>query len=231
MTAVSRDRRSGRSDRRLVLALVGAGPGLGAATARRFGAEGYGVGLVARDRARLSALAADLTHDGLDVAIATADAGRSEELRRALDQLAAAHGPPDVLVVSPLPDVSLIRPVLDTSAEDLLASLQLGVGAAATAAHQVLPAMRERGRGTVLLTSGSGVLTPSPARAASAVTSTALTTYVRLLHDAAASDGVHVAQVVIVGPLGRGLQHEPAAVADELWICHTCREEALIVLP
>ena len=59
------------------LVIVGAGPNLGAAVARRFGREGMAVGLIARDRARLDALAAELAATGLavDVAAATAVVG------------------------------------------------------------------------------------------------------------------------------------------------------------
>ena len=39
------------------VAIVGAGPGLGAATARRFGSEGFEVALVSRSRERVDALA------------------------------------------------------------------------------------------------------------------------------------------------------------------------------
>lgn len=168
------------------MTVVGAGPGVGAAVARRFAHEGLPVGLVARDRTRLDALVRDLAAEGVPAASAVADVRRPDELRQALHELDTALGPPEVLCVSPLPDGDLIKPVLRTSPQDLLASLELGVGAAATAALQVLPPMRARGRGTLLFTIGSGALSPSPDRAASAVTTTALTTYVSMLHEALA---------------------------------------------
>ncbi len=37
------------------IAIVGAGPGLGAAVARRFGREGFAVALISRDQAKLDA--------------------------------------------------------------------------------------------------------------------------------------------------------------------------------
>lgn len=212
------------------LAVVGAGPGVGAAVARRFGREGLPAGLVARDRVRLDALVRGLVAAGVPAAGAVADARRPEELSHALHELDAALGPPEVLCVSPLPDIDLIKPVLRTSPQDLLASLELGIGAAATAALQVLPAMRERGRGTLLFTSGGGALTPNPDRAASAVTTTALTIYVRLLHQALAPEQIHVAHLVVVGPVGPGLHHEPDTVAELLWQCHAQRDQPEVVL-
>jgi short-subunit dehydrogenase len=43
-----------------VIAIIGSGPGLGAAVARRFGREGFAVALISRDQLKLDALAAEL---------------------------------------------------------------------------------------------------------------------------------------------------------------------------
>ena len=53
--------------------IVGAGPNLGAAIARRFGREGLAVGLVARDAGKLEALAGELAGLGITAAYAAAD--------------------------------------------------------------------------------------------------------------------------------------------------------------
>lgn len=54
-------------------ALVGAGPGLGLAAARRFGAAGHSVALLARDRGHLDDLAAALDGDRIKGRGYTAD--------------------------------------------------------------------------------------------------------------------------------------------------------------
>jgi NADP-dependent 3-hydroxy acid dehydrogenase YdfG len=145
--------------------IVGAGPGVGAAVARRFGREGHPVALVARNRDRLEAMVGELETDGMQAAAASADVRRPAELRHALADLAARLGLAEILCFSPLADVSLIKPVLDTTAHDLGAALELQVVGAAAAVAEVLPPMRERGRGTLLFTTGSAALTPSPERA------------------------------------------------------------------
>ncbi len=48
------------------IVIIGAGPNLGAAVARRFGGEGLSVGLIARDETKLAALVADLGALGID---------------------------------------------------------------------------------------------------------------------------------------------------------------------
>jgi hypothetical protein len=44
-----------------------------------------------------------------------------------------------------------------------------------------------------------------------------VTTYISLLREALEPDGILVGHVVLVGAIGRGLKHEPAAVAQQLW--------------
>lgn len=107
--------------------------------------------------------------------------------------------------------------MLDTDAEDLAAAFGLSVVGAATAVHAVLPGMRRRGRGSLLFTTGSGALRPSPDRAASGVVTTAATTWIRLLHEALAPEGVQVAHVVIAGVVGPAERHRPEDVAEHLW--------------
>lgn len=212
------------------MVVVGAGPGIGLAAARRFAREGYRIGLIARDPAKLDDLAGQVGDENTVVATEAADASVPAALQAALERLGRRLGPPDVVCFSPLPAVALIKPVLETSADYLAASLALNIGGAATVVGSVVPGMLERGHGTLLFTTGSGALQPSPQRAASAVTTAAETTYVQLLHDELAPHGIHAGQVIIVGPVGEGRQHEPAAVADELWNQHVTRDRTPTVL-
>jgi short-subunit dehydrogenase len=48
-----------------VIAIIGAGPGLGAAVARRFGREGFSIALISRNQSNLDAMAAELKAGGL----------------------------------------------------------------------------------------------------------------------------------------------------------------------
>ena len=210
--------------------IVGAGPGIGLAASRRFAAAGGPVGLVARSAERLAGLADTLAAEGAAAEWAAADASDPGSLQQALKSLAARLGPVEVLCFSPLPGLDLIRPVLETGAGEFLASLALNVGGAATAVREVVPGMLERGHGSLLFTTGSGAVRPSPDRAASAVTTAAETAYVDLLHRQLGPAGIRVAHVLIVGPVGPGLRHEPAAVAEALWQAHSRPGPALTVL-
>ena len=51
-----------------VIAIVGAGPGLGQSIARRFGREGFAVALISRTQSRLDDMVAELASRGIEAA-------------------------------------------------------------------------------------------------------------------------------------------------------------------
>jgi len=193
--------------------VVGAGSGLGAAVARRFGQDGRPVGLIGRRTAPLQAIAADLAAEGVRAVAAPADIRDPPALRSALADLEQAVGPVEVLCFSPLPDTGLLRPVEVTTADDVRAALELNAVGAAAAVAAVLPGMLERGRGTLVFVTGGAAVRPSAERAVSAIAYAAESAYARMLHDAVAGAGVQVAQVTVLGAMGDGLQHSPDDVA------------------
>lgn len=211
--------------------VVGAGPGIGASVARRFGRAGHPVGLVARDRSRLERLAAELRAAGVPRVEATAgDVTDPDGIAGALDALVAALGGPEVVCVSPLPDVRLIRPVLDTTPADMAAALALSVVGATSVVRAVLPAMLARGAGSLLFTTGGAAVRPNPERAVSAVAYAALASYLDLLARTLPERGIRVHRATIVGPVGPGLTHEPDDVADHLYRQHAAPGDPVSVL-
>ncbi|AYF77006.1 SDR family NAD(P)-dependent oxidoreductase [Nocardia yunnanensis] len=210
--------------------VIGAGPGLGAAAARRFGRAGHAVGLVARDADRLAAMAADLTSDGITTSAESADITDPRALEASLGALREQLGPIQVALFSPRPSLSWIKPVLDTEPSDLANALSLNVVAAAAAVRTVLPDLRNQPNSTLLFTTGGAAVEPHRDRAVSAIAYAAESAYVRMLHDALAPQGIHAAQITIVGPLGPGALHEPDTVAQHLWCMHTDRGQPLTVL-
>lgn len=55
---------------------------------------------------------------------------------------------------SPVPHKDFMKPVLETTAEDLQGPFAFSVGGPVTAVRNILPGMRELGRGTVLFVNG-----------------------------------------------------------------------------
>jgi NADP-dependent 3-hydroxy acid dehydrogenase YdfG len=204
--------------------IVGAGPNLGAAVARRFGREGLRVGLVARDASKLEVLAGELRDEGLTADFATADIRDADGLSAAIRALADRLGPVEVLEYSPLPAKEFMKPILETTVDDVRGPLEFSVLGAVAAATAVLPPMLDAGRGTILFTTGGAAINPYPLRAGVGSFAGEVA-YARMLHDELADRGVHVAHTAIGGRIAPGEDHEPADVADLLWRRHVERDE------
>lgn len=205
-------------------AIIGAGPGLGQATAGRFGREGFSVALVSRTQENVDRLAAELIDEGITAGGYAADARAPRALRAALDAAAADLGPIGVMQYSPVPAKEFMKPVLDTTAEDLVGPTEQSVYGPVTAVQNVLPGMRELGRGTILLINGGSAATPNGDVTGTSVAFAAESAYGQMLHDALAPEGIHVAQLIIPSGIGGGEpDHEPDALADRIFSLHRGR--------
>ncbi|WP_405469831.1 SDR family NAD(P)-dependent oxidoreductase [Streptomyces canus] len=206
-------------------ALIGAGPGLGLSTARRFGAAGHSVALIARDTQRLADLTAELAGDGIEARGFAADVLDIESLTAALYAAGTSLGPVEILQYSPAPRADFMKPVLDTGADDLDAPLAFSVKGPVTAVNAVLPGMRALGRGTLLFVNGSSAVRPNPNVAGTSIAFAAESAYARMLHDTLAAENIHVAQLIVPGAIRPDAGHSsPDALARRLYDIHTERD-------
>jgi NADP-dependent 3-hydroxy acid dehydrogenase YdfG len=197
--------------------IVGAGPNLGAAIARRFGREGLAVGLISRNAEKLQALVSDLADAGITGDHAAADIRDAGALSAAVGELADRLGPVEVLEYSPLPAREFMKPILETTVDDVRGPLEFSVLGAVAATTAVLPAMLDAGRGTILFTTGGAAINPYPLRAGVGISFAGEVAYARMLHDELRDRGIHVAHTAIGGRIAPGEDHEPDAVAEVLW--------------
>src|ERR1700761_5341973 len=205
------------------IVIVGAGPNLGLAVARRFGREGFDVGLISRTESRLVELAGQLRLDGITTAGAAADIRDSDALAGAIRTLADKLGPVEVLEYSPLPAPEFMKPILETTVDDVRGPLEFSVLGAVAAPQAVIGPMREAGRGTILFTTGGAAVNPYPARAGVGISFAGEVAYARMLHDALREEGIHVAHTAIAGRIAPGADNEPEDVAEVLWTHHVDR--------
>lgn len=215
------------------IAIVGAGPGMGLAIARTFGAHGFDTALIARDRGKLEKLVADLAADGITAAAFPADVLDHEQLTRALKESAAHFGGIDVLEYSPAGHTAataMTTPSATTPA-DVQQQMDFQLSGALTATRAVLPAMREAGAGTLLYTTGAGSVSPIPMFGNVNAAAAALRNWVINLHGELAGTGIQAAHVAIGVWIGdHGPEGAPTATADQIapvyWELHTRRDEA-----
>src|SRR4051812_9568604 len=146
---------------RMSIVIVGAGPNLGAAIARRFGREGMPVGLVSRSQEKLERLAQDLAQERITAAFATADIRDATALSAAIGSLADRFGAIEILEYSPVPAGEYMKPVLETTVDDVRAALNFSVLGAVAAVTSVIGPMLERRSGTILFTTGGAAINPN----------------------------------------------------------------------
>lgn len=202
------------------IVIIGAGPNLGQAVARRFGREGLAVGLISRNAEKLDQLVNDLRVEGLTASSASADIRDAAALQAAIRQLADELGPIEVLEYSPLPAKEFMKPILETSVDDVRGPLEFSVLGAVAASTAVLDGMLERGSGTILFTTGGAAINPYPLRAGVGISFAGEVAYARMLHDEVKDRGVHVAHTAISGRIAPGADHEPDDIAELLWRHH-----------
>lgn len=204
-----------------VIAIVGAGPGLGAAVARRFGREGYSVALIARDRAKLDAMVADLRDAGTTAAGYVADVRVAGALEEALASAAMDLGPITTLHYSPLPSRAYLRPVLELTPELAHEALSFSALGLIRAARAVLPHMREVGAGRIILINGGTSVKARPDSAGTSVAFPAESAYGEMLHASLRDEGIGVFQLVIPGGIPQlQLENGIHDVAQRIWEIH-----------
>ena len=209
------------------LAIVGAGSGLGAAVARRFGAEGFSVGLISRNQDRLDTLAAELAAEGITARGFTADVRNPASIASALETVTETLGPIEVLQYSPLPQKDFMRPVLETTPADLVGPVEFSIYGPVAAVHQVLPGMRFLGenRGTILFVNGGSAVTPGRGVTGTSVAFAGQAAYAQLLNEVLGEEGIQVSQLIIGGRIIAGdSEKDPAVLAEILWNLHTKRD-------
>ncbi|OZE34896.1 dehydrogenase [Rhodococcus sp. 05-2254-5] len=209
------------------IAIVGAGAGLGAAVARKFGAEGFSVGLISRNRSRVDALADQLAADGVSAKGFVADVRDPASIAAALEQVTETLGPIEVLQYSPLPQKDFMRPVLETTPADMVGPVEFSIYGPIAAVHQVLPGMRFLGenKGTILFVNGGSAVKPGRTVTGTSIAFAGQAAYVQLLNEELADEGIQVSQLIIGGAIdGKDPKKSPEALAEQLWSLHTERD-------
>ncbi|MFG1963292.1 SDR family NAD(P)-dependent oxidoreductase [Nonomuraea sp. NPDC049028] len=208
------------------IAIIGAGPGIGLAVARRFGREGFDVALTARDAGRLTALTGTLAHEGVTASAHPGDLTDPASLTTALDGM----GPVDVLVYNGGGTAASRTSALDVTRESAQDAFDGAVLGAVTAVRAVLPGMLDRGSGTLLFTSGISAVHPIDFLGNIGIAVAGLRNYVLALAQAVSHRGVHVGHVPIGAAVAPGSPASPEAVAETHWRLHTDRDRNEVIL-
>jgi short-subunit dehydrogenase len=204
--------------------IVGAGFGLGASLMRRFAREDYRVAILGRRSEILESVLDTEPAKRANCRSFVADAARPRSIADAFHAVTDWAGETDVLIYNAA--VLKERLASKLTAGHMAADMAVNLGGALSAIGQVLPAMRRRGQGTLLLTGGSLALDPIPAWAALGASKAALRSFSLALGQEVRAEGVHVAMVQICGRIEPGGFFDPDRIADTYWSLHQAKPEA-----
>jgi uncharacterized protein len=205
--------------KRLIALVTGASSGIGEAFARNLAERGHDVVLVARDRARLDALAKELAAaHGAHAEVLPADLTDPAQLERVEARCLDRSSPLDILVNNAGFGTFGAFHTLDLDAE--VREIQLNVVALVRLTHAAAAEMAARGRGGILNVSSLAGFQPGPMNATYGATKAFITSFTEAVHEELAPTGVAVT-VLCPGFTRTGFQETanvPAgAVPGFLW--------------
>jgi NAD(P)-dependent dehydrogenase (short-subunit alcohol dehydrogenase family) len=179
-----------------VCAVVGVGPGNGEAFARRFAADGHAVALLARRAELIDRLAAELKR----AKPYAYDVGDEASVDAAFAKIRADLGDIDVLIYNA--GSGVWGNVEEVSAEDLERSWRVNTLGLFFTARQVIPAMRRRGQGTIVVVGATASRRGAAGAAAFAQGKMAQRALAESMARHLGPSGIHVALIIVDGVVG-----------------------------
>jgi short-subunit dehydrogenase len=200
-----------------VALVTGASSGIGEALARKLAERGYRVALVARSVDKLKQVAAEIG-DGTEVL--PCDLTDAEARGRLAEEVERRGLNVEVLVNNA--GFGVYDDFVDSDREREIAQARLNVEAVVDLTKRFLPAMVERGRGTVINTASTAAFQPLPGNAGYAAAKAYVLALSEALHEETRKTGVTVT-ALCPGPVHSGFQdasdaHEFAATLPKpMW--------------
>jgi NAD(P)-dependent dehydrogenase (short-subunit alcohol dehydrogenase family) len=177
--------------------VVGVGPGLGAALARRFAQGGHPVAMVARSRDFIDHLAAQIETAGGRALALTADVGDAGQIARAFATVRAKFGAPGVLLYNA--GSGVWGTIGEITPEQYEAAWRVNAFGAFLCAKEAVPEMLSQGRGAILFTGATAGVKAGPKSAAFGPAKFAVRGLAQSLARDLGPRGIHVAYINVDG--------------------------------
>lgn len=171
--------------------ITGAGRGIGKRLALGFAHAGARVGLLARTKAELDLAHLEIEHSGGVAMRLRADVRDFEQMASAVERMSVQFGPPNVLVCA-AGVLGPIGPMTDADPAAWREAVETNLIGSFHSCRAVLPSMRERRGGKILLLVDMGAETGRPYFSAYAASKTALVRMAESLAEEVREDNIQV---------------------------------------
>jgi NAD(P)-dependent dehydrogenase (short-subunit alcohol dehydrogenase family) len=190
--------------------IVGIGPKNGAAFARAFSRAGHQLALVSRR----SELSAQLARELGDASAYACDVADPASVAQTFDAILAERGAPDALIYNA--GSGIWKSADELTPAEFEHSFRVNALGLLTCAQRVLPGMRQRGRGQIVVVGATASLRGKPKTAAFAAAKAAQRSLAQSLARQLAPEGIHVSLLIIDGAIGDANTPPDAADAQRL---------------
>lgn len=177
------------------IAVVGAGPGLGLSIAKKFGANGFRVALIARGRDSLDKLVASLKSENIEALGFVADVRDEQSIVEAFSAVKAHFGAVDVVEYSPI-SMEFIPPSGVTT-EIARNAFEFQILGAIATVQQVLADMIRNESGAILLTGGRSSIVPMARMGSLSPMAAALRNYAYVLNEELGEKGIYAGTITV----------------------------------
>lgn len=183
--------------------VTGASSGIGAVSADRLARRGHNLILVARDRERLTGMAARLgAETGRTVEVLVADLGRRDDLGRVEAKL---RDDASITLLVNNAGIGTHTPLLESDVDQMTRMIELNVNALMRLSYAAAPAFVARSLGAIVNISSIAGLAPEILNGVYGGTKAFVTAFSQSLHHELAAKGVRVQAVL------------PGATATDFW--------------
>lgn len=182
---------------RPVAVVAGAGPGNGQAIAKRFSAAGYAVALLARDAGKLESLAAEIDN----ARSYACDVGNEASVERAFASIKQDFGEVEALLYNA--GSGVFADVEEITPDQFEAAWRVNAFGALLCSKQVIPAMKARGKGSIIFTGATASLRGNVKTAAFAPAKAAQRSLAQSMARALWPQGIHVALIILDGMVAK----------------------------
>lgn len=207
-----------------VIVIIGSGPGIGQAVAEKFGTKGFSVALISRRKEKLEKLKNELIEKGIDAHAFVGDAGDTESMKDAFNQIWEIWEHIDVLHYN-VAKIKMVNMANET-ADGLTRDFKVNVASVMTAVGLVLPDMEKKGNGTILLTGGGLGLQPNPEFGSLSIGKAGIRNMAASLHTALKPKDIFVGTVTVCGYVKADAEkHNPKNIAEQFWKLYNEKNE------
>ncbi|WP_430461184.1 SDR family oxidoreductase [Thalassolituus sp. LLYu03] len=218
-----------------VALIIGAGDGNGAAIARRFAREGYTACVVRRSADKLQPLVDSIIASGGNAVAFGCDARKEDDVKELVNRIESDIGPVEVMVFNIGANVPCS--ILEETARKYFKIWEMACFSGFLTAREVALRMVPRGRGSIIFTGATASARGASGFAAFAGAKHALRALAQSMARELGPKNIHVAHVVIDGPVDTDFIREfmaseyarrmpldgilkPEHIADNYWMLH-----------